>query len=464
MYTGPNIVKGTGLGVVVDPSSVRGLKSAAETNLIDYSTWIVGNTSATGFGRNGSSSENIIEYGDGPYGEESILWASRNNDTRSDADGGWNGSSFAVDSSAMYRWSVWLRRPVVGNGYAYLGLYGLDSSSSNIGVLRRSNHSSTTNHYFIVPNYNVFSTNQWYLLVGHTWPVGTGTGASHVDSGMWLPNGNKIGGAGDAIFKSGTTQARHRSYLYYSTDPATVQQWAYPRVDKIDGTEPSLSELLSGNTREIKNLRNPSQKFYLANNVRARRAANIGKGKVKKFAFDATNDYIKVDGSTTSALQRTTELIFRVNSVNAGYMPIATYTRASGGTESGKRIWLGVQNGRFQMHGWGTTDPASTTNVTNGDWYHCVYGYDQSTKNHYIWVNGVLEHTSTNSQGGMTGWNNSADLSWWLGRDPQASGWSSNAGQYFSGDIGLFKTYSKILSNSEVARNYRAYKNRFNLG
>ena len=140
-----------------------------------------------------------------------------------------------------------------------------------------------------------------------------------------------------------------------------------------------------------------------------------------------------------------------------------TLTRESGGTESGKRIWLGVQSNKFRMHGWGTTDPASTTSVTNGDYYHCVYAYNQSNKKHYIWVNGTLEHTSTNSQAGMTGWTNTSGLFWWVGRDPQAAGWTASASSYFNGDIAIFKTYSKILTNSEVKRNYIAYRRRFDL-
>ena len=115
------------------------------------------------------------------------------------------------------------------------------------------------------------------------------------------------------------------------------------------------------------------------------------------------------------------------------------------------------------MHGWGTTDPASTTSITNGKYYHCVYAYDQSTKKHYIWVNGVLENNTTNTQGGLTGWSDSSDLSWWVGHDPQASNWTGSAGSYFDGDITVFKLYNRIISTKEVQQNFKAYKNRFNI-
>jgi hypothetical protein len=251
--------------------------------------------------------------------------------------------------------------------------------------------------------------------------------------------------------------------LYYAEATTPRQQWVYPRVDIVDGTEPSIEELLDGGRRGLVNLANPSQKIYLPNKVRRVAATNIGKLHVKKFSFDATDDYIKVTAGTHTSLQRTIEIVFRVNSAPFTYTPIATYTRLSGGVENTKRIWLGIQNSRFQMHGWGTTDPASTTTITNGDYYHCVYAYNQSDKKHYIWVNGILEHTSTNSQGGMTGWSNSSDLNWWVGRDPQAAGWTGGAGGYFNGDISVFKTYNSILTTTQVQRNYRVYRNRFNL-
>lgn len=463
MITGPNIVRGDNLGIIIDASSERGIKSATETNQLDYSTWTVGNTSATGFSRNGSSSENLIETGTGPFGEKTALWKAYNTDSTSNADGGWNTSQFPVDLTKMYRYSVWVKRNNNTNGRFYLGCRGYNSGGSNIGVRRRNATTTTTNPYFW-SNITSFTSNVWYLIVGHVWPYGTGTGSNHVDSGRYTIDSGRVGGISlDYVWLANTAKANHRSYLYYATDANQIQWWAYPRVDIVDGTEPSIDELLGGGTRQYTNLKNKSQKFFLRNKLRVKAASHISRSKVKKFEFDGTDDAIKIEGGTTSSLQRTIEVVFRVNSVPATYTPIATFTRESGGTESNKRIWLGLQSNKFRMHGWGTTDPASTTSVTDGNYYHCVYAYDQSTKKHYIWVNGTLENNSTNTQGGMTGWTNTSGLYWWLGHDPQAAGWTSGAGSNFDGDISIFKTYSRILSNGEVRRNYRAYRKRFDL-
>lgn len=459
---GPKIIH-NGMDNMLDPSNRKLTPSAIDTNILDYSTWVVGNTSATGFGRNGSTDENIIESGTGPFGEPATLWASRDNDTGSNSDGGWNSSNFDIDRSYMYRWSVWVKRPVVGNGYSYLGMYGKNSSGNNTGVYYRSSGTSTTNPYFIVPNYSTFTADQWYLLTGHCWPEGSGTGSDHADTGMWLPNGTKHANSRDFVWKSDAAKSIHRSYLYYSTDTSTVKLWAYPRVDKIDGTEPSLESLLNGHSTKIKDPKHRSSNVYLKNNLRLKEKKSLGVNhKINTFEFDGTDDYIKIEGGTHTSLQRSIELVFKVNSMQGSYMPIATYTR-SNGIDYGKRIWLGIQSNKFQMHGWGTSDPASSTTVTDGSYYHAVYAYDQSTAKHYIWINGTLENNSTDSQNGMSSWSNSSTLNWFIGRDPQASTWTSSASEFFDGEVGLFRTYNKILSTREVLNNYKSIRKRFDI-
>ena len=86
------------------------------------------------------------------------------------------------------------------------------------------------------------------LIVGHIHPEGTSAGSPiHPDSGLYSAEDGRIGNiTTDFIFANGTTTARHRSYLFYSTNTTTRQQWVYPRMDKCDGTEPSIAELLAG--------------------------------------------------------------------------------------------------------------------------------------------------------------------------------------------------------------------------
>jgi hypothetical protein len=215
-------------------------------NLIDPSTWTVGSGSVTGFTRNGADEENYRISATNPFGGEEIIWEARPGAT-SDADGGWNGTSFSIDNTKKYRFSVWVQRPVQGNGHFYLGTHGYGSVN---GVLQRNNGASTTNPYFTInSNWNEWGDNSsWYLAVGHVWPAGSGTGSNDSDSGIYSTSGTLIYNADamDYVWLPETTSAHHRTYLYYSTVTATRQRWVYPRVDVVDGTEPSIQELVKG--------------------------------------------------------------------------------------------------------------------------------------------------------------------------------------------------------------------------
>jgi hypothetical protein len=74
--------------------------------LIDYSTWVVGQTSATGWSRNGTEAENIILVKENPVNQADIMWATLGNDATSDADGGFNSGSGNIDRTKKYRYSV----------------------------------------------------------------------------------------------------------------------------------------------------------------------------------------------------------------------------------------------------------------------------------------------------------------------------------------------------------------------
>jgi hypothetical protein len=223
-------------------------------NKVNYNTsnqlaiwpWRIGTGGETGFGPNGDGNSRKVDTT--PFGNQDIVWDVSNQDAVSNDDGGWESSNFAVDPNYMYRFSVWVRRKTIGNGSFYLGLYG------NPAALNRWDGGSNNNPYFCSSGWwgNV---NEWYLVVGHVWPSGSGTGSRYVDSNTYKTNGDILFGTTDYVWVPGTTSAIHRSYLFYSTDTSTNQQWWQPRVDKMDGTQPSIKELLNGAGNNVDNLR-----------------------------------------------------------------------------------------------------------------------------------------------------------------------------------------------------------------
>jgi hypothetical protein len=216
----------------------KGLKNSF---FLNYKSWVIGTSgSSTGFNQNGATEENVRVKDISPWGEDVCVWEARPGAV-SDADGGWNTPAFSIDKTKRYRFSVWIRRTVVGNGSYYLGCYGYGSTN---GVLNRSNGNNNTNPYFVSGAWT-FGANNWVLIVGHVWPDGSGTGANHVDSGIYDIYGNKITSTIDFVWRAETTTAAHRTYLYYSTDVNTRQQFYAPRVDICDGSEPTIQDLIN---------------------------------------------------------------------------------------------------------------------------------------------------------------------------------------------------------------------------
>jgi hypothetical protein len=463
---GPKVIN-EGMGLMLDPTNNKITAAAKNTNLLDYGTWVPGNTSATGFSRNGGSDENMLLEGIGPFGENAVVWETRSSGN-SGGDGGWNSNYVSADNTKTYRVCVWMKRTTAtASGTFYLGTNG-----GGEAVYRMSNGTQNTNPYWECLGVGSYTPNVWYLVVGHVHPYGTPNGTSHPDTGVYTIADGKVRAIHgcnvgvDCKMGAGTTSIRHRTYHYYSSRNDVRLQFAYPRIDLVDGTEPSIGELLGGDTRKLVNPVNRLQSFFMRNNLRVKALKFFGRGRsINTFDFDGTNDIIETQGGDHTSLKRTVEIVFKVNGVNATYMPIAAYTR--GGQQSpvsGKRVWLGVQSGRFRMHGWGTTDPNSTTNITNGDYYHAVYSYDQTTKRHQMWINGVLERNELNNQGGQTGWANSSDHKWFVGGDPDGKQWTSSASTNFDGEIAIFRTYNRILSPIEVKINYGSLRRKYDLG
>jgi hypothetical protein len=221
------------------------------TNILDPYSWAVGSGGTGAFGQNGSTDENERVIGTDPFGNSSVVWESRPNGSAAD-DGGWGTGFYDVDEYSLYRWSVWVKRTTSSaGGTSYLGLYGSPNA-----VIRIDNGAQEGNPYFECSGTGAYTQNVWYLLVGHCFPSNyTGGATTHPDSGRYITSGrngsvNFCNIGGDVKWYPGTTGGYHRVYHYYCGDNTTRLQWFDPRLDKCDGSEPTISDLL--NNRQAK--------------------------------------------------------------------------------------------------------------------------------------------------------------------------------------------------------------------
>ncbi len=220
---------------------VNSVGSNSGQNLLDTSTWTVGNGSVTGFSKNGTDAENVRELGTDPFGEQTVLWKAVP-DANSDADGGWNSEMVNINPNETYRLSVWIKKTGNTDGYTYFGLYSNNSSNTHTTLLLDGTDRS--NAYFW--NGDLPELDKWYLLVGHMHGSGY-TGPRHEDSGIYDgETGAKVMDINhDFKFRSDANRIRHRAYLYYNTDTTNRQYFWEPTIYELNDQEPSISELLN---------------------------------------------------------------------------------------------------------------------------------------------------------------------------------------------------------------------------
>ncbi|WP_350284652.1 DUF6443 domain-containing protein [uncultured Croceitalea sp.] len=213
--------------IAIKAGGQRTVKSVAEWTM----DWTAGSGGTPFFNQNGQTAENEREIGVNPFGQQELLWKC-GNDADYGADGGWNTDYFNVDKNATYRYTVWVKRTGSQNGSTYHGtqnVNNLDGSANN-------------NPYFW--SGDPPQLNQWYLLVGVVHPHDYTGGDTDV-SGVYDFAGNKVLDGTEFTWRSNTTTARFRDYLYYATDINVRQFFWNPVLQKMDGNEESVTGLLA---------------------------------------------------------------------------------------------------------------------------------------------------------------------------------------------------------------------------
>lgn len=210
--------------------------------LTNYNTWVIGQA-AIGWYNNGAAANNSRVNATNPVGETDIVWKGMG-DITNVGNSGYVSYSYPIDPTKKYRFSVWVRRENmnIDPGDIYHGLYGYNGGS-NIGLYYLNGSGPDTNPYFRA-QLTTTDNNVWRLWVGYVLPHNTTITTNDPENGVYNTDGTKYTICTDFKWHPNTTQASIRNYLYYSSDPNTYVYFYRPRIDLIDGTEPTLQELL----------------------------------------------------------------------------------------------------------------------------------------------------------------------------------------------------------------------------
>lgn len=415
-----------GLIFAVSASNKKSLSYG--NNLINPGTWAVGTGSATGFSINGTTEENHRILGTDPFGNTNVVvWEARPEGIdASGADGGWNGSYFAIDNTKMYRFSVWVKRNSNADGRFYLGLNA--AGTSNL-LLNRTNITSTTTNPYFWTSITGFNIDEWELVVGHVWPAGTQTGSNHSDSGRYRVSSGRVGNIStDYVWHEGNTSSRHRAYLYYSANAAQRQQFVYPRVDLIDGTEPSIDDLLNNRVGKLADV---------SGNDNTGTMINTPTYDGEALVFDGVNSHVVIPNLNPPNF--TFEVVFEGSS---GYVA------------------------RKFNYGWGLyfNSPSSLsawvdTNTTHRqDTY--AFSYSERVCIHMVFSNSTLKVYRNGEE--LTSIARTANSVYSTAPEFRLGSDSATTGM-LNGKIYYAKLYDRGLSAEEIKKNFLAVRSRFGL-
>jgi len=428
-----------GIVVNLDPFSEKCERSGL--SIINMDTWVAGETgSATGYTQNGDTTENRRILDTTPFGYTDVVWDTPLSSTDSSSDGGWNTSSFRIDNTKMYRYSVWIRRKTIVTpdpGSVYLGLEGLDNNQTDVGVFVRSSGSSSTNPYFYSSSSWLAAAGEWLLFVGHVWPVGSGTGRNHPLTGIYKTDGTCISRSqNDYVWKTNNYYSVHRSYLYYATTTTANQQWYAPRVEVLDGSELSFNQLLKDDARTLYDSSSKNNHLLLSHKPTYDNSALL---------FDGVNDY----GSIATPVVQTSPNLFTI----CGWIKPNSTSRGKfiSPNSAGSDHWIHTESNTLAL---AITEVAEVNNRSYtigsapvGQWTYFAISINNLALKGYINGTKTFDQVETIPIAGWTG-------SWIIGC-------RANFTFFYNGNIGLLSVYDRELMEAEVMQNYIATRGRY---
>ncbi len=413
----------------------------------------------------GGSNEELIELGNDPWGQKALLDRSINNDATSNYDGGDTSSVYNVDSSAKYRFTYFFRVDRKGsNGTLYFGLYGYNSSTSNIGVHNNGGSAggySTTNPYFSYPSHADYRWDEgkWYMFVAYVHPVGS-TSPTDDTAGFYdMTTGTKVTGLStgnvqyNAVWVSGTAKAQFRYYLYYSTDSTVAMSWYQTRIDKIDGNEPSITSMLNQCPDRLVNSVGDGKVFHARN-------GQSYESTYKSITFDGSNQYLDLgtdkDFKTTGGWTISTWI--KYDTVPAGYTDNQNSPGNFIGADSisySSWYWSAFNNKLALWDKGGGAWYYGNTTLSADTWYHATLVSDSNNVSYYCYLNGEDDMSrGWSSRNGS--WQNYPGLR--IRYIGQGNG--SNP-RRVDGNIASTHVWSRALTAAEIKQNFNQQRARF---
>lgn len=204
-------------------------------NLLDWqSQWREGDSLPAGWSILGAINENTKIYGLNPFYVRSLLWKCPNN-------GGVNGFNtpyIMLEPNYSYRYCTFVFREIGSTSQVFHGTTGIDIID---GVGDKGNPYFISN---VAPE-----AGKWFLMVGYIHQNEIIVQGNM--SGIYDLSGNKIMNGRDYKMQNPNRVISFRNLQYCVENKETSIAYYYnPMLHKLDGTEPSIEQLLQVSTRK----------------------------------------------------------------------------------------------------------------------------------------------------------------------------------------------------------------------
>lgn len=444
VFAGPDVSE-SGLVLSLD----AGNKKTFANSVINSTSWSLGSGSAPSYSQNGLTVENERVTGTDPFGRSATVWETRPSGD-GNGDGGWNSSWFNIDNTKLYRFSVWVKRTsTTSGGTFYLGLYG-----NGTGIRRTDTSAYEGNPYWECSGTSKFDKDVWYLVVGHCYPYSTTYTGQHPESGIYTVAGGPTKVLSINACNIGTdvkwagsdvTQTIHRCYHFYCGDNTTRLQLFDPRIDVIDGTEPSISNLLSGFTASgLSDLVGTNRGSF----VNGPTYSSVNGGAV---VFDGTDDYVNLgissllDNTLTGAKNWSISYWVKYT-VDGRILDMGNIGGDPTGALELNTTSINVNNS--------ATGSSLTASLTSSNWNFITLTKD-SSRLHSWYLNGVFSNSSTTTADYSNG---GGGHIWKIGRRAFAADSS-----VYQGSLSQLLIYNRVLTAAEIRQNFNANRGRFGI-
>lgn len=442
------------------------------SDIAGTTTRITSSFSST-LGRRGSINANSIERGTNPWGELELLWrgqnhSSINTNANFNMNAGFTTLTYPVDRAKKYRFSLWVNRKVLGDGTVYFG----PTIQTLQTLLVKSTGAVISNPYFAVDSSSSTAytgkQNTWVLVVGCVHPVGTATGSNDPSSGYYARAGGGVtyaptsSGDTDYIFQNSSTEIALRVFLYGSIILKTEVQFLRPRIDLMDGSEPSIDDLLNNTPDTVYDL-SPTGSISSVKGKPQYSSVNGG-----QLVFNGKSHSIVRSGSVFSNLtdigNKTWEVWTTPQLVQTGGF-VSMFCGAGGlpyfGNTDMQILWSVSADGQKNITS--PSIPPSSLASFIGKPTHLVFvsTYDAvaNSTRYQIYANGVSVAESTFS--GKQTYSSTQVGIGNRGTEDQTYYTPNGIDYEYNGSIAVVRVYDRALTKQEIQQNFNSTRIRF---